>query len=355
MNQSERQIKTSTDLRNLQGQFDIIKTQSVYALSIGINVGASDIKVSFEDLGFDEEDAKRKRQAQLKAPPIVVFPQLRLYGNKLGTLKKELQDKYMISGSKRWWFVLDSRIDDLWHDIETTLMPTVETYREEILACYDKAQSDYQHRVLEAFAGKLDAAPQTDVLKKYMGKFPSQSDVTERFSVAIDGPIRISSILEDAAVAEKASILALHKQWKDSIMQCLQGSLQEAEREIYEVVSDLLERMENKPAGGLSQVAKDKFDEIVARLNLLVDFNSSLEDIANNVPLAVAKTTQKITKEYEAATDDGMNPRELCLTHIKFKRRLDDLRLQLNTKADLQTKGSGGHRKIGQWMLSNED
>lgn len=355
MNQPAKTQKVSTELGSLQSEFDLIKTQSIHALSLAINVGASDIKVSFEDLGFDEEDSKRKRQAQLKSTTLVVFPQLRQYGNKLGAIKKELQEKYMVSGSKRWWFVLDSRIDDLWQAIQTDLIPACDLFREEILASYGQAREDYRSRVLEAFAGRFDLEKQDELMVKYLAKFPSPSDVASRFYISVDGPIRISSILEDAAVAEKASILALHKVWRESIVESLQGSLRGAEAEIYEVVSDLLERMEAKPAGGLSDIAKRRFEEIANRLNLLVDFNQSLEEIASSAPLLAAQSTLAAVGEYEKMTDSGMGSRDMVLNHMVFKKKLDALKNQLNNEVNLQTKTGGGHRSLGQWMIEDED
>ena len=353
MNQSIKH-KVSSELQSLQGDFDIIKTQSIYAMSLIVNVGASDIKVSFEDLGFDADDAKKKKLAQLKPTTLVVFPELRTYGNKLSAIKKELQDKYMISGSKRWWFVLESRIDELSAAIQSELIPTVDSFREEILSYYGSARDSYRLRVIEAFAGKFDLTRQDELVHKYMAKFPSPDDVADGFYVSLDGPIRISSILEDAAVAEKASILVLHKQWRESIMNSLQGSLRDAEEEIYDVVTKLLERMEDKPAGGLSELARRKFEEIANRLTLLVDFNQSLEEIASNVPLLIAKDTLEIVQDYNNLTDDGMSPRDLCKKHILFTQKLDGFKQNMKGKIDLQTKGGGGHRSVGKWMMSNE-
>lgn len=355
MNQPAAQLKISTGLASLQGEFDLIKTQSVYAMSLSLNVGASDVKVSFEDLGFEEEDAKRKRGAQLKPTTLVVFPELRQYGHKLSAIKKELQDKYMISGSKRWWFVLESRIDELSAAIQSDLIPAADAFREEVLELYGKAREDYRKRVIEAFAGKFDAERQDEMIIKYLAKFPSPSDVADGFGVAVDGPIRISSILEDAEVAEKASIIVLHKQWRKSIMASLQGSLRDAEREIYDVVDDLLERMENKPAGSLSELAKRRFEEIANRLTLLVDFNQQLEEIAATTPLSVAQSTLAIAKDYESMTDHGMNPQDLFINHNLFKKRLDGLKRELQGKVDLQTKLGGGHRSVGKWMMGRNE
>lgn len=354
MNQPAKNLKISAKLSSLQSEFDIIKTQSIHALSLAINVGASDIKVSFEDLGFDEEDSKRKREAQLKSTTLVVFPQLRQYGNKLGTIKKELQDQFMISGSKRWWFVLDSRVDALWQAIQTDLIPACDIFREEILASYNDARESYRARVIEAFAGRFDLKKQDELMVKYLAKFPSRTDVASRFYVSIDGPIRISSILEDAAVAEKASILALHKVWRESIMESLQGSLRNAESEIYEVVNELMERMADKPASSLSDTARKRFKEIANRLSLLVDFNQSLEEIASSAPLLAAQSTLAVVNEYETMSSKGLSARDSCLSHMMFKKKLDGLKQALKGEIELQTKAEG-HRSLGKWMIDAED
>lgn len=354
MNQPAKTLKISTELSSLQSEFDLIKTESIHALSLAINVGASDIKVSFEDLGFDEEDSKRKREAQLKSTTLVVFPQLRQYGNKLGAIKKELQDKFMISGSKRWWFVLDSRVDALWEAIQSDLIPACDIFREEILASYSDARESYRARVIEAFAGRFDLKKQDELMIKYLAKFPSPSDVASRFYVSIDGPIRISSILEDAAVAEKASILALHKVWRESIMESLQGSLRSAEAEIYELVSELTERMESKSAGSLSDTARKRFEEITNRLTLLVDFNQSLEEIASSAPLLAAQSTLAAVNEYETMSSKDLSARDSCLSHMMLKKKLNGLKQALKGEIELQMKAEG-HRSLGKWMIDDED
>lgn len=346
----------SAELNSLQQQFDLVKHQSIWALSISLSIGVSSVQVSFEHLGFEPENANEKRKAFMKAPPIVICPCLREYGNKLIGIKKSLQERFMISGSRRWWFVLDSRIEELTAAIEKELLPAAEELKGKILEQYDEARADYRARVLRAFAEQITDELRDEIIFQYLQKFPSPSAMASQFFVEIDGPLRISSILEDAEITKKVAVISLHKQWQKSILNSLQGSLRQAEDEIFLLVSELLEKMEDKPASALTVKGRQKFSEILERLYLLIDFNQSLENIDQNlkttlVGFQLGEQMKKVADEYSTATDNCMEVKEQTLTHIRFKRRLDSLRNELRSALHVALDADGaGHRALAKWM-----
>jgi hypothetical protein len=344
--------KISTGLEAVSNQFEIVKSHSLYCLSIGVRVGVSSAQIAFSDLGFSDEEISAKQKALIKTPSIAVYPKLRTAGNKLNSAKKQLQGKFMINGNHRWWFVLEDRIDDLVADIESFLLPLCEELRQETILSYPEDKADFQSRLTTGIAEFLPAQNRDIIIQKYLDNFPTISDVEENFTIDIDGPIKINSILEDAAVAEKVSILSLHKQWKETITKSLETSLKEVMDEIYGIVADLLSDIEKKPSAELSIKGKAKIETALNRLTLLIDFNKSLEGIVadanQNLVLKINQQVTSVASEYlssQASTDNITN----FLQQAKLRQRISDIRQSFAASVDFAGKGEG-HRKIAQWM-----
>lgn len=342
--------KISTELSQVSSQFDLIKTVPLYCLSLQVNVGASNVQVSFSDLGLSDDQVSAKSKALIKAPAIAVFPRLRTAGNKLNNAKRQLQSKYLVNGNHRWWFVLENRIDALVDEIENSLLPLCENLKEEVLSFYEEDKADYLARLTTGIAEFLPPDFRGVIIQKYLSFFPSPDDVADGFSIGIDGPIRISSILEDAVVAEKASILSLHKQWKETISKSLEVSLGETTNEIYSIVADMIADIEKKPLAEISVKGKAKIEATLERLTLLVDFSKSLEVIGSeaNQNLIQSLGSQAIELGAGYLESKSSDTFSNFLNQAKLKQKIKDIRQSFASQV-AELKGSG-HQKIAQWM-----
>ncbi|MBD1995345.1 hypothetical protein H6G00_01700 [Leptolyngbya sp. FACHB-541] len=361
-------------VRNRRRNLEMFRNTAIYLLRIGISVGTRSVSLKYREMGLPEEIVNALEETRVSQPTLTIFRTLEKSANKLEGLKKKLQRRYMIY-SEPYWFISERDIEAV-RELVNEMHQECSRLKAETLDAYDENFEQYLAEVASILyaaqrselqrSQEVEAARQKDstiepffvrmteekiqsILPIYAEKFPTREKVEKSFKVTEDWGGRVPSLVEqskeDADLAEAIARQAeakirqaeseqaqqFHQEWVKGVHEAFQEGLTTVKEEVIGIVAENLNTLEKMQVQDVQAHTKKRIRENLERLETLMGFDGSLEDLVNEL-----RDTQ-----FTAARQSGT---------VVLSQKLVELRKQLDEVRGVS--GAMGHRsRAAQGML----
>lgn len=324
-------------------------SETLYMIGLSITIGVSTSKLDWDSLNLKSELSGRLKKGNVSLPSIQVFPELRTRGNKLRGMWREAE-KYL-QYAEPYWFCREQNLPEIL-EVAQNILDTAEEFRQELKDNYSQHFEDYIQRLGDVLlAAKLSNEKRVELLSFYAGKFPSMEDLDDYLTVVLQGPVRIPSLAEQAAAdAELARELAdkeiseqrlrevqalseLQKQWILGVQEQFAKAGEDLHSEFKNLILHSLTKMESTGTARMTSTRLEKLKSNLERLEVLLQFDSSLYDLYTQV--------QGLALEFTSGSNQDDDDESL-------KSRIDAIKASLEAPEDLPTQSS---KSIAAFML----
>ena len=275
-------------------EWDKLKSQPVYLLSLTVKVGAQSLLIEGLHLGINGQvlsllkEAKGGYRANLSQ-------KLKDAAHKLQARQKIIYNRYTVL-SEPFRLVHEASLPDALKAIED-MLEFADQLRLEIVDSYEEEYTAFltwAHQVLTQ--ANLEPSVIEAALTQYADAYPTQEDFQECLQVVVEGPVKIPSLIEDAktqaeetlqqaaeeAVKVEREKLALLQRSQEALQQTLLSTLYDAQirsrDEAYGKLAELLESFAISDREATQRTGQ-KWQTLQQRLQVLADYDPDLEPI----------------------------------------------------------------------------
>lgn len=371
------QLEAFEDIQTAHRKLDPLRTDEIYLFGITVEVGVGSLTIRCRDINLNpnlSEEIESANGTYLIRIPI--FRGLTKRGTKLATARTRIQKRFL-RYAKPYWYVCKKDMSAL-RDEVFALIALADELRAEAIDLYDTEFAKFLATLEQVLikAGNFDRDRLEYLLELYSNQFPTRQEILSNFGVTLEGPIRIPSLVEEAATnADLAEQLAreaaakLHheaieaqretqereeqavRDLQDHYIKSLQESfargIQQAQDDAYGLLADLLgsiERIEDPSRlnGNLKKRLEAKLQQLQTAVNQVAAINNGQLD--PKLPEFAEKVRQ-----LKVLTTSSVSPERL-------KERLEALRSTMTEELEqVFSSPKRGHRALAKWMLIEDE
>ena len=287
--------KASPRLFKKQQEWNMLKTQPLYLLSLTVKVGMQSIKLEGDHLGISKEVMDLLEDSAKGGYRASTSQRIKDAANKLQARQKIIYNQFTVL-SEPFRLVHEASLPEALGAIEEMIV-TADQLRQEIVFAYEEeftAFLSWAYQVLRQ--ANLESAVLKSALTSYADHYPTQEDFRQCLQVVVEGPIKIPSLIEDTqtqviqakeqaaatVVKQELEKLNIIRRSQETLEQTLLSTLYDAQTrsrdEAYDKLAELLESFTISGEAATSRTGQ-KWIALQNRLHTLAQFDTSLSPI----------------------------------------------------------------------------